>query len=124
MTLRIYLLSISTTSLLFCSMLSVQADTLRCQSVNGNTNCAGTGSISCQTVNGRTVCASKNGDVVQSFGGQASPDSKDAESDDDSTPPARHQRFDMTSPRGQHLSVTQDGSSLHIRSGSILIDRD
>jgi hypothetical protein len=54
-------------SVLWCSV-SAPAETLRCQSVNGNLNCAGSSGVSCQTINGRTVCVSGHGDVVQSFG--------------------------------------------------------
>jgi hypothetical protein len=52
---------------------SAGAETLRCQSVNGNLNCAGSSGVSCQTVNGRTTCVSGHGDVVQSFGRGAPP---------------------------------------------------
>ena len=44
------------------------AESLRCQSINGNLNCSGSSGASCQTINGRTVCISGRGDVVQSFG--------------------------------------------------------
>jgi hypothetical protein len=47
---------------------AASADTLRCRSVNGNINCAGSGGRSCQTVDGKTVCTSGHGDVVQTFG--------------------------------------------------------
>ena len=40
-------------SILWCGV-SASAETLRCQSVNGNLNCAGSGGVSCQTVNGKT----------------------------------------------------------------------
>jgi hypothetical protein len=53
---------------------SARAETLRCQSVNGNVNCAGSTGVGCQTVNGRTTCVSGHGGVVQSFGGGAPPD--------------------------------------------------
>ena len=68
-------------SILWCGV-SASAETLRCQSVNGNLNCAGSGGVSCQTVNGKKVCTSGHGDVVQSFGsGKSSRD--DANTDDD-----------------------------------------
>jgi hypothetical protein len=66
---------------LACYGASASADTLRCQSINGNLNCAGSGGSSCQTVNGRTVCISGHGDVVQSFGGGAAPDLGDEGAD-------------------------------------------
>jgi hypothetical protein len=47
---------------------SAQAETLRCQSVNGNVNCAGSDGVACQTINGKKTCVSGHGDVVQSFG--------------------------------------------------------
>lgn len=56
---------------------SASADTLRCQSVNGNINCAGSSGMSCQTINGKTVCVSGHGDVVQSFGKGSPPDMRD-----------------------------------------------
>jgi hypothetical protein len=54
-------------SIIWCG-LSASAETLRCQSINGNLNCAGSSGASCQTVDGKTVCSSAHGDVVQSFG--------------------------------------------------------
>jgi hypothetical protein len=54
---------------LLCFAASASAETMRCQSINGNLNCAGSGGVSCQTVDGRKVCVSGHGDVVQSFGG-------------------------------------------------------
>jgi hypothetical protein len=66
------------------------AETLRCQSVNGNVNCAGSNGVACQTVNGKKTCVSGNGDVVQSFGKGTSPSTPstgnrndDADADDD-----------------------------------------
>jgi hypothetical protein len=50
---------------------SAFADTLRCQSSNGNLNCAGSNGVSCQTINGHKTCISGHGDVVQTFGGPA-----------------------------------------------------
>lgn len=44
------------------------ADTLRCQTLNGNTTCAGSSGFSCQTVSGQKTCVSGHGDVVQSIG--------------------------------------------------------
>jgi hypothetical protein len=48
--------------------LTANAETLRCQSVNGNINCVGSQGLSCQTVNGQKVCMSGHGDIVQTFG--------------------------------------------------------
>jgi hypothetical protein len=69
-------------SILWCG-LSASAESLRCQSVNGNLNCAGPGGVSCQTVNGKKVCISGHGDVVQSFGATSSMDIPDDEGLDD-----------------------------------------
>jgi len=48
--------------------LSAHADSLRCQSVNGNLNCVGSNGVACQTIDGKKVCVSGHGDVVQTFG--------------------------------------------------------
>nr|WP_294501113.1 hypothetical protein [uncultured Rhodopila sp.] len=72
---------------------SAGAETLRCQSVNGNLNCAGSSGVSCQTIDGRKTCVSGHGDVVQSFGGGAAPDisADDADgADEPDVPRARH----------------------------------
>jgi hypothetical protein len=64
----------------------VFAGTLRCTSLNGNLNCAGSGAVSCQSVNGHTVCSNASHDVMQSFGGAAMDnDSADDSADDDAT---------------------------------------
>ena len=63
-------MTLAALSLLWCGI-AASAETLRCQSVNGNLNCAGSGGVSCQTVDGRKVCVSGHGDVVQSFGGRS-----------------------------------------------------
>ena len=61
--------------------LSVQAETLRCTSINGNLNCVGSNGVSCQTIDGKKVCVSGHGDVVQSFGnGNAGGDGMDGAS--------------------------------------------
>lgn len=60
-------------SILWCGV-SASAETMRCQSVNGNVNCVGSNGVSCQTVNGKKVCISGHGGVVQSFGSSAPPD--------------------------------------------------
>ena len=70
----------------------VFAGTLRCTSLNGNLNCAGSGAVSCQSVNGHTVCSNASHDVMQSFGGAAMDDdaADDATDDPDAMPhPAR-----------------------------------
>jgi hypothetical protein len=70
----------------------VFAGTLRCTSLNGNLNCAGSGAVSCQSVNGHTVCSNASHDVMQSFGGASMDDdaADDATDDPDAMPhPAR-----------------------------------
>jgi hypothetical protein len=72
------------------------AESLRCQSVNGNLNCAGSDGVACQTVNGKKTCVSGHGDVVQSFGkgtstNSTTPDQSDAmDQDDDADAPPSH----------------------------------
>jgi hypothetical protein len=53
---------------------SASAETLRCQSVNGNLNCAGSQGVACQTINGKKVCVGGGGGVEQSFGNHAPAD--------------------------------------------------
>jgi hypothetical protein len=89
------------TSFAFLSILaaagSASADTMRCQSVNGNVNCAGSSGVACQTVNGKKTCVSGHGDVVQSFGKGTSSSSQDTndhmatddDDSDDASPPHR-----------------------------------
>ena len=93
-------------SILWC-VAPVSAESLRCQSVNGNLNCAGSNGVACQTVNGKKTCTSGHGDVVQSFGpgtskNSATQDQSDAmdEDDDADTVPSHptHRRADRTSP--------------------------
>ena len=54
-------------AILACPIMA-SAETLRCQSVNGNVNCAGSDGVACQTINGKKTCVSGHGDVMQSFG--------------------------------------------------------
>lgn len=68
---------------------SAGAETLRCQSINGNLNCAGSNGVSCQTINGRKTCVSGHGDVVQSFGAGVPPDIATA-GDDGADDPGGH----------------------------------
>jgi hypothetical protein len=63
-------------AVLLCGGALASADTLRCQSVNGNLNCSGSGGISCQSVDGRKVCVSGHGGVVQSFGNGSGHDAR------------------------------------------------
>lgn len=75
-------------SILWCGV-SASAETMRCQSVNGNVNCAGSSGVSCQTVNGKKVCVSGGGGVVQSFGGGA-PSDLTSDEDLDDAPAMKH----------------------------------
>ena len=109
---------------ILCCGLSASAETLRCQSINGNLNCAGSGGVSCQTVNGKQVCISGHGDVVQSFGGQSSGDQslgdqssrQDARTgDEDIDDPALHQRLEQHDGFGHMLPLQRDGTKPHLR---------
>jgi hypothetical protein len=119
-------------SVLWCGV-SASAETLRCASVNGNVNCAGSGGVSCQTVDGKKVCVSGHGDVVQSFGNSASPHD-DANRDEgtgddeglDGAPsgPTMRQRLEQHGPHGRTLLLQRDGASLHFHNDWLSIDRD
>jgi hypothetical protein len=113
-------------SILWCGV-SASAETLRCQSVNGNLNCAGSGGVSCQTVDGKKVCVSGHGDVVQSFGNGKS-FSDDADNDeedlDGASRPVIHQRLEQHGPGGHTLLLERDGTKLHIQTDSLSIDRN
>jgi hypothetical protein len=114
-------------SILLCGA-SASAETLRCQSINGNLNCAGSNGVSCQTVDGRKVCVSGHGDVVQSFGnGKSSGDDADAYDEGlDGAPadPTIHQRLEQHGPGGHTLLLERDGTKLHIRTDRLSIDRE
>jgi hypothetical protein len=111
-------------SVLWCGV-SASADTLRCQSVNGNLNCAGSSGASCQTVNGKTVCISGHGDVVQSFGHSSPPDmSTDDTGDQDEDLPTPKQRLEQHGPAGRSMLLERDGTRLHVRSDWLSIDRE
>jgi hypothetical protein len=121
-------------SILWCGV-SASAETLRCQSVNGNLNCAGSEGVSCQTINGKKVCVSGHGGVVQSFGNAQSPDSSDdeagAEGLDDPAPgrampapgPDAKEKSTRHDPDRHTLLLERDGSRLHLRTDRLSIDR-
>jgi hypothetical protein len=94
---RSYAVLFAGLSVLWCAG-SASADSLRCQSVNGNLNCAGSSGASCQTINGKTVCISGHGDVVQTFGNASSwsqpGDNADAGMDEDTDLPAIKELLD------------------------------
>jgi hypothetical protein len=119
-------------SILWCGV-SASAETLRCQSINGNLNCSGSGGAACQTVDGKTVCSSGHGDVVQSFGGGTSShddatndDSGGSDEDTDDVPPAsaKKLRLEQRGPSGHALQIQRDGTRLHIHNDWISIDRN
>jgi hypothetical protein len=117
----------ATLSILWCGV-SASAETLRCQSVNGNLNCSGSGAVSCQTVDGKKVCVSGHGDVVQSFGNGKS-SSNDASTDDEdldgaTSHPVIHQRIEQHGPSGHTLLLERDGTKLHIQTDTMSIDRN
>ena len=105
-----------------CARASASAETLRCQSVNGNLNCAGSNGVSCQTVNGTKVCVSGHGDVVQSFGGASAHDEDSA--DEDIGEPSMREMLRMRHPDGRTLDLERNGSALHMQNGSTSIDQD
>lgn len=119
-------------TILWCG-LSASAETMRCQSINGNLNCAGSNGVSCQTVDGKKTCVSGNGGVVQSFGG-GSPSGDDTAIGDERSSdegmggapsdPAMRQRFERIDPRGRGLLIQREGTKLHLRSDWLSIDRD
>jgi hypothetical protein len=126
----------ATLSMLWCGA-SVSAETLRCQSVNGNLNCAGSGGVSCQTVDGRKVCVSGHGDVVQTFGGgRSSRDDaadrdigNDGSADDEGmdggpSDPTLHERLERHDAHGHVLLLQRDGTRLHLRTDWLAIDRE
>lgn len=96
-------------SILWCTGPAL-AESLRCQSVNGNLNCAGSNGVACQTVNGKKTCTSGNGDVVQSFGkgtstNSAAQDQNDAmDQDDDADAAPSH-------PTRRHVDRGAPGST-------------
>ncbi|MDO9708140.1 hypothetical protein [Paracraurococcus lichenis] len=93
------------------------AESLRCQSVNGNVTCAGSGGASCQRVDGRTVCVSGDGGVVQEFGGQR----PDAEALRQRM--QRRLQVERQGPAG-NLSIEREGGRLRLRSDRLDLDLD
>jgi hypothetical protein len=69
-----------------CAAPNQAAQPLVCRTVNGNTVCAGPGSLSCQTVNGKTVCAQSGPSCRTGRGKEGC----------DSDLPIRKQRDDMS----------------------------
>lgn len=130
----LHVVTIASLSAFCCG--AAMAETMRCQSVNGNLNCAGSDAVSCQTVNGKTVCTSGKGDIVQSFGdhrpsttlGSRDGGHDDADKDDDgdeapAAPPGRT-RLRQNGPSGHALQLDRDGRELHLRTDRMSIDRN
>jgi DUF4097 and DUF4098 domain-containing protein YvlB len=120
-------------SIMWCAV-SASAETMRCQSVNGNLNCSGSDGVACQTINGKRVCVSGHGDIVQSFGGDGSSDwsGHDAEMDATGKESAgKESAGDIDVPalerqwkRDHALLLQQNGSAVHLRTDRLSIDRD
>jgi hypothetical protein len=112
---------------MFCFGVAASAETMRCQSVNGNLNCAGSNGVSCQTVDGKKVCVSGQGDVVQSFGNTASsPDDADDADDADETADAKplHQHLERHDRRGRTLRLDRDGTKLDLHTNWLSLHQD
>ncbi|MGD0104656.1 MAG: hypothetical protein ABSC06_11530 [Rhodopila sp.] len=115
-------------SFLLCGV-SAPGETLRCQSINGNLNCAGSSGASCQTVDGKSVCVSGHGDVLQSFGNGPSPEigttGADRQGRDSEVPDrAVRERLEQHDFRGHTMLWEHDGTQLHLRTDWLPIDRD
>jgi hypothetical protein len=111
-------------SFLSCGV-PASADSLRCQSVNGNVNCAGSSGASCQTVNGKTVCISGHGDVMQSFGnGSPRDQSGKAAEDPGADAPAVKERLEQHGPGGHSMLLERSGTELHLRTDWLSVDRE
>jgi hypothetical protein len=117
------------------------AETLRCQSINGNLNCAGSGGVSCQTVDGKKVCTSGHGDVVQSFGGgqfqgqsvgpsqdrlqeqlQGQPQDDEDLAPDEMPPPKT--RLEQRGPSGHRMVLERDGTRLRLQNDWLSVERN
>lgn len=114
---------------LWCAA-SSSADTLRCRSLNGNINCAGSTGTSCQTINGKTVCVSRHGDVVQSFGNGSTSDMPGSETEGaneqgrENDVPALKERLEQLRPNGHSLLLDRNGPEMHLRSDWFSVDRE
>jgi hypothetical protein len=117
---HLHALTIAGLWVVWCSV-SASAETLRCQSVNGNLNCAGSHGVSCQTVNGRTTCISGHGDAVQSFGKAALPEASD---DDAAKGPVETERLEQHGPGGHSMLLDRNAEELHLRTDWLSIDRE
>jgi hypothetical protein len=103
---------------------AASAETMRCQSVNGNLNCAGSDGVSCQTVDGKKVCVSGHGDVVQSFGNTASSSDDAADADEGAEDRALHQHLERHDRRGRTLRLDRDGTRLDLNTNRLSLHQD
>jgi hypothetical protein len=109
---------------MLCCAAAASAETLRCQSVNGNLNCAGSGGVSCQVVDGRKVCSSSHGDVVQSFGNGGSSGGDTVAGDDGEDAPAIRQHIERRDSRGRTLRLGRDATRLHLQTDWLSLHQD
>ena len=125
------------------------ADSLSCSSVNGETQCTGSGGLSCRSVDGKMVCAPgssgscesagdrivcRNGSVTQTFrtGRQPQPEDHGARNDGTSPVPRSEplprgsgQWLSIQQDRhGQSLIIEQPGLRLHLGNGALDSDLD
>jgi hypothetical protein len=121
-------------SIVWCAA-PASAETMRCQSVNGNLNCAGSGGVSCQTIDGKKVCTSGHGDVVQSFGKGTSSTSSgktvdegsaaDDDGQDDAAPaPKVHEHVEQRGPGAHTMTLDRNGPKLQLNTNRLSIQRD
>jgi hypothetical protein len=109
---------------MFCFGFAASAETMRCQSVNGNLNCAGSNGVSCQTVDGKKVCVSGHGDVVQSFGNTASSADDAADADEGADAKTLHQHLQRHDRRGRTLRLDRDGTKLDLNTNWLSLHQD
>ena len=98
------ILAVIAASLAALSATPSQTQSSVCRTVDGNTVCAGPGSLSCQTVNGKTVCVQSTPSCRTGRGKESC----------DSDLPVRKQRDDMSAddPDGD-----EDGGALDLPDG-------
>jgi hypothetical protein len=127
-------------SIVWCTA-SASAETLHCQSINGNLNCVGSSGVSCQTIDGNQVCISGHGDAVQSFGKRASgqgafgkdksldrsTDDLDNDGTDDDAGGYDAGPSSASKERLKHghtLLLERNGTELHLRTNWLSLDRE
>ena len=104
---------------LFALLPGARAETLACQTVNGQTMCLrGSGSLSCQSVNGQTLCRQGPGALHCRTAGERTVCSDEAAAAPPPLPP------DAAEPSGREVSVMQDGGRLQVRAGGVEVRID